>query len=132
MTATYNRPPARAPETKAAAPSAGPRLPSDSAERKTMPMATGVLDYFTDALADVAQISYKGNQKHNPGEPLHWSRGKSADHADCIMRHLAERGSFDAEGNRHSAQMVWRGLALLQEEIELERGIGISRGSTLE
>jgi hypothetical protein len=31
------------------------------------------LDYFPDALAAVAQISYQGNQKHNPGEPLHWA-----------------------------------------------------------
>jgi hypothetical protein len=108
-----------------------PRLPTDSTERKHLPLCTGLLDYFPDALAAVAEVSYWCNQKHNPGEPMHWSRGKSNDHADCAVRHLVERGTRDpATYNlRHSAMATWRTLALLQEEIEAERGLPPSRGS---
>lgn len=101
-----------------------------SNERKSYPMCTGVLDYFPDALAEVALISFNGNNKHNPGQPLHWARGKSMDHPDCAMRHLMERGGRDPEGNRHSAQLVWRALAILQEELEREKGLSCPRGAT--
>lgn len=93
-------------------------LPTDSAARKDLPMVRGVLDYFPGAIAAVAEVSRVGNDKHNPGEPLHWARGKSADHADCIVRHLMERGTKDYDGIRHSAHVAWRALALLQEELE--------------
>lgn len=105
-------------------------LPDDSAARKTYPMATGLLDYFPAALAEVAHISYLGNQKHNPGQELHWSRGKSNDHADCAIRHLAERGTRDDNGVRHTAQAAWRALAELQEELERE-GAPLARGARL-
>ncbi len=105
-------------------------LPYDSTERKNYPMVTGLLDYFPDALAAVAELSKYGNDKHNPGEPLHWARGKSMDHADCIVRHLVERGRKDPEGNLHSAQIAWRALALLQEELELAHGLAVPRGTT--
>lgn len=98
--------------------------------RKTYPLTTGVIDYFPDALAEVAHVSYLGNQKHNPGEPLHWARGKSMDHADCIGRHLIERGTFDPSGIRHTAQLAWRALALLQEELEAMDGLATPRGAT--
>jgi hypothetical protein len=93
-------------------------LPVDAAERKALPLAKGVVDYFPDALAAVAEVSRVGNDQHNPGQPLHWERSKSTDHADCIMRHLIERGQIDADGLRHSAKLAWRALALLQVEIE--------------
>lgn len=83
-------------------------------------MTTGVLDYFPDAIAEVARVSKAGNDQHNPGEPLHWAREKSTDHADCIARHLLERGTVDVDGQRHSAKMAWRALALLQTELEAE------------
>lgn len=95
-------------------------LPTDSAARKTIPIATGVLDYFPAALAAVAELSRIGNEKHNPGQDLHWSRGKSSDHADCILRHLAERGIIDTDGMSHSVKVAWRALALLQEELEAQ------------
>jgi len=93
-------------------------LPSEPKKRKDLPIARGVLDYFPDAIAAVAEVSRLGNEQHNPGEPLHWSREKSADHADCVARHLIERGTLDADGVRHSAKLAWRALALLQIEIE--------------
>jgi dATP/dGTP diphosphohydrolase len=104
-------------------------LPSDAKARKNIPLATGVLDYFPAALAAVAEVSKAGNDQHNPGEPLHWSRGKSNDHADTAVRHLLERGEIDTDGQRHTAKAAWRVLALLQIELE-EAGVApISRGS---
>jgi hypothetical protein len=93
-------------------------LPTDKQARKERPIARGVLDYFPDAIAEVAYVSYIGNRQHNPGEEMHWSRSKSADHADCTVRHLIERGQRDDDGLRHSAKAAWRALALLQTEIE--------------
>ena len=93
-------------------------LPSDSGSRKARPLARGFLDYFPAACAEVAHVSYIGNEQHNPGEPLHWAREKSKDHADCIVRHLVERGTVDTDGLKHSAKLAWRALALLQLECE--------------
>ena len=95
-------------------------LPSDPVVRKGMPITTGVLDYFPLALAEVAKVSKSGNDQHNPGQPLHWAKEKSTDHADCIPRHLIDRGRRDSDGMRHSAKLAWRALALLQTELEAE------------
>ena len=103
------------------APNRASTLPTDSALRKQFPVATGVLDYFPDALVAVAAVSYLGNEQHNPGEPVHWARGKSMDQDDTMIRHFLERGTLDTDGQRHSAKMAWRALAILQLEIEAER-----------
>lgn len=97
-------------------------LPMDAAKRKSIPLATGLIDYFPDALAAVAELSLIGGQQHNPGKPLFWDRSKSTDHGDCLMRHFLDRGTRDADGVRHSAKVAWRALALLQ--VELERAAG--------
>ncbi len=101
-------------------PVAGPGLPRDAAARKAVPIVTGVLDYFPDAIAAVAECSRIGNEQHNPGSPLHWDRAKSGDESDALGRHLLERGTRDRDGVRHSAKLAWRALALLQKEIEAE------------
>jgi hypothetical protein len=93
-------------------------LPDDPKERKRYPVASGFMDYFPDAIVAVARVSWEGNEQHNPGEPLHWARGKSMDQDDTIMRHFLERGGRDKDGQRHSAKLAWRALALLQLEIE--------------
>lgn len=93
-------------------------LPSDAQERKDTPIVSGVLDYFPDAIAEVARVSLAGNEQHNPGEPLHWAKEKSTDEADALVRHLMERGTFDTDGQRHSAKVAWRALALLQRELD--------------
>lgn len=98
-----------------------PRLPIEAAARKKIPIATGCVDYFPDALAAVAELSRIGNEQHNPGKPLFWDRTKSTDEADTLMRHFLERGTKDIDGVRHSAKVAWRALALLQKEIEAER-----------
>jgi hypothetical protein len=103
-------------------------LPTDSQERKEVPIARGFLDYFPAAVAEVARLSKAGNDKHNPGEDLHWARGKSMDHADCIMRHLTERGTVDTDGFLHEVKVAWRAMALLQEALEA-RGAPMPRGA---
>lgn len=105
-------------------------LPANREKRKNIPITTGCLDYFPNALAAVAEVSRVGNDQHNPGEPMHHARGKSTDHADCIVRHLFDRGTVDPEdGVRHSAKVAWRALALLQEELEREEGVPLARGA---
>lgn len=100
------------------------RLPTDATARKLAPICTGVLDYFPDAIADVARLSRIGNDQHNPGEPLHWARGKSMDQADCLLRHMLERGTVDVDGVLHDAKVAWRALAQLQLAIEAVRAAG--------
>lgn len=97
-----------------------PILTQDKAARKATPIATGVVDYFPRALAEIARVSKAGNDQHNPGQPLHWDKTKSTDHADCVARHLIERGTVDDDGMRHSAKLAWRALALLETELEAE------------
>lgn len=104
-------------------------LPTDANERKGIPLVTGVLDYFPAALAEIAKVSKAGNDQHNPGEPLHWERGKSHDHVDCLGRHLEERGTRDTDGQRHTAKAAWRILAELQLECERD-GAPPARGSS--
>lgn len=96
-------------------------LPTEAAARKAIPVYSGVVKYFPDALVAIAKVSKAGNDQHNPGQPLHWSRGKSDDHHDTALRHLIESGTVDTDGHRHSAKLAWRALAILQLEIEKER-----------
>jgi hypothetical protein len=97
-------------------------LPTDTEERNQLPMCDGLLDYFPLALAEVSRVSKVGNDQHNPGQDMHWARGKSKDHANKIIKHLVDRGLKDTDGLRHSAKVAWRALALLQEEMEQAGG----------
>lgn len=94
---------------------------SEHVKRKAEPIARGVLDYFPDAIRAVANVSFVCSEQHNPGEPMRWAKEKSSDHADCVARHLIDRGKLDHDGLRHTAKVAWRALALLQIEIESER-----------
>lgn len=98
---------------------------SESQRRKDTPIYSGVMRYFPDALEAVARLSKKANDKHNPGEPLGWSRGKSNDHGDCIARHqLTPEAMDDETGELHATAVAWRALAQLQllEEKRLGKG----------
>lgn len=95
-------------------------FPEDAKARKAIPICTGVLDYFPDALAEVARVSKAGNDQHNPGQPLHWDKKKSIGAGDEIVRHLVDRGKRDKDGQRHTAKLAWRALELLQREIDAE------------
>jgi len=82
-------------------------LPTDSNDRKNVPLFSGVLKYAPAALAGVARISKAGNDKHNPGEPLHHARGKSTDHADCVLRHAVDVADIEAAIIRVDEGLEW-------------------------
>jgi len=90
-------------------------ITQDSEKRKATPVFSGVLRYFPLAIAAVARVSKIGNDKHNPGEPLHWAREKSTDHGDCIVRHQLDFDQIDPGTDEyHAASVAWRALAQLQ------------------
>jgi hypothetical protein len=96
-------------------------IPTEAAARKAIPLYTGCLRYFPDALAAVAELSRIGNEQHNPGKPLFWDRSKSTDELDALVRHLMDAGTIDVDKVRHSTKVAWRALANLQKEIERDR-----------
>jgi hypothetical protein len=103
-----------------------PVLPTDSAMRKESPICTGFLRYFPRAAAYTSRISVLGNEKHNPGEPLHWAEGKSMDHPDCIARHLIEADTFDEDdGALHAGKLAWRALANLETVLKQRERDGL-------
>jgi hypothetical protein len=93
-----------------------PKLrPYTGAERKEMPMHAVIAYYFPDAIAAIARHSKKSNDKHNPGEPVHWARHKSTDHLECAQRHLATPDTIDGDtGEIELVGCAWRVLAALQ------------------
>lgn len=93
-------------------------VPAAATVRKQTPVATGVIDYFPDAMLAIARLSFVGNEQHNPGTALHWDRAKSGDESDALMRHFIQRGTVDNDGIRHTTKVAWRALALLQKELE--------------
>ncbi|CAN5950622.1 unnamed protein product [Sphagnum jensenii] len=88
-----------------------------------------VLEGDSKAQKPVSRVSKVGNDKHNPGQPLHWSRGKSTDHGDCIIRHQIQFNEIDQETNEyHAAAVAWRALAqlqLLEESKNVDLGLGV-------
>jgi len=117
-------------------------LGEDSSDRKNIPLHSGCYTYFAAALAGVARHSKIGNGKHNPGEPLHHSRGKSSDHADCIARHLMDIADMRARKVVHTEEetaallteanaLAWRALALSQELHEKFGGAPLAPGARL-
>lgn len=98
-------------------------------DRKACAMARGLFAYFPDALAMVARHSVRSNEKHNPGQPVHWAREKSTDHEDCIGRHslaVAVDPLSKDDGQYHIVCRAWRALAALQVWIEEQRAKGVS------
>lgn len=99
-------------------------LPTTDAERKALPLWTGVVMYFPDALLAVAAVSKAGNDQHNPGEPLHWQRDKSTDQMNTASRHMLDHSlgnRKDEDGTYHLAKAAWRLLAALQLAIEADQ-----------
>lgn len=91
---------------------------NEAQKRKDTPIFSGVLKYFPLAIAEVSRVSLAGNRQHHPNEPLHWDRSKSKDELDALTRHLMDAGTFDTDGQRHSAKVAWRALANLEKELE--------------
>jgi hypothetical protein len=99
--------------------------------RKMQPVGTIVRSYFPDALRAVAAVAFVGNEKHNPGEPLHWARGKSDDHDNAMLRHFIDGpdgwNREELKDGRmfellHAANAAWRALAELQLAVERADG----------
>ena len=93
-------------------------METNKEKRKQIPLYSGLIKYFPDALCEVARVSYIGSKQHHPDKDIHWDREKSTDDLDALMRHLMENGMHDIDGVRHSAKIAWRALAHLQKEIE--------------
>lgn len=102
-----------------------------AALRKMMPVGTVLKTYFPLARRAEAAVAWLGNEKHNPGEELHWARGKSDDHLDCLGRHMSESEDWDVtvlpDGRAfavlHAAQAAWRASALAQLKAEEYGGV---------
>ena len=95
------------------------KLPTNSKDRKDVPVFTGFMAYFPLAIVEVAKLSLASNEKHNPGQPLHWSKEISNDHADCLVRHQLEHNQVDpSDGFYHDVKVAWRAMAQLQIRLE--------------
>lgn len=88
--------------------------------RKGMPVYSGVLSYFPDALKEVAKCSLAGQKQHNQGNKLYWDKNKSFDNEDALVRHLIDhsKNAVDEDGVLHLAKVSWRALASLQIYLE--------------
>lgn len=124
-------------------------LPTDSAERKNYPLGRGFFNYFPAAIMRIANLSFRANERHNPGQPMHHARGKSTDHFDCILRHTMDAEDLKAEierttadGSRYAVnapiieayleeltQRAWRACAELQEACEKYAGAPLAPGA---
>lgn len=91
--------------------------------RKATPVYSGFLAYFPDAVCEVARLSYRGGQQHNPGQPMHWDRSKSGDERDAMARHIlgmAVAATLDEE-IEEATRVAWRAFANLQKLCERRR-----------
>lgn len=94
-------------------------LPTDAKARKAIPVWSGCIAYFPNALVAIAGLSQRANDQHNPGEPLHWAMEKSTDEQDAGMRHAIEplligASEYDADGTAHKVKKAWRACAELE------------------
>lgn len=101
-------------------------LPTDPKARKAIPIYSGFVRYFPDAMMAVAELSRIGNDQHNPGKPLHWDRSKSGDELDAQLRHLVDMASMGEDGKDtddvfHATKNAWRAMANLQKLLERKR-----------
>lgn len=92
-------------------------LPTDSQARKAIPIYSGFVRYFPDAMAAVAQLSMIANEKHSPGSTtLVWNKASAPDELDCLMRHMVDdvQEPYDQDDVLHATKVAWRGMANLQ------------------
>ena len=101
----------------------GTHYEKEEVNRKDIPVFSGVLKYFPDALKEVAKASLAGQKQHNPDKPLAWDRSKSGNEYDCLSRHLVDATveDYDTDGVLHLAKVAWRALAGLQKHLETNK-----------
>jgi hypothetical protein len=90
-------------------------------KRKDFPLYTGLLKFFPDALMEVSRTSKVSNDTHVGGDVMVWSRDKSSDHLDALMRHLKDYAcgeDLDSDGCYHLSKVIWRACAQLQMDLE--------------
>jgi hypothetical protein len=96
----------------------------DYATRKKWQLWTYLTEYFPKALMEELRVAIVGNDQHNPGEPLHWARGKSTDQMNTAMRHMWDHrfvSPKDTDGCYHLAKAIWRLKAELELQIERDQ-----------
>lgn len=89
--------------------------------RKGMPVSSGVLAYFPNALKEVSKVSVAGAEQHGQTrETMHWDRTKSTDNLDALSRHLIDhlQNPIDDDNQLHLAKVAWRALAALEVYLE--------------
>lgn len=99
-------------------------IPTDDAGRKRLQLWTFLMEYFPDTFLALVEVAIKGNEQHNPGQPLHWAREKSKDQMNTAFRHMFDYGRGvirDTDGQYHLAKAIWRLSAQLQLDIEKEQ-----------
>lgn len=105
-----------------------PFMSTDSATRKGMPVASGFLAYFPDAVMLASIVSLVGANKHCGGV-LKWDKSKSADEPDAEARHMLDmlRGLPPDPGLEalahlgHYASKLWRAAADCQRAADVAR-----------
>jgi hypothetical protein len=92
---------------------------NEAQRRKEIPVFSGVLKYFPNALKEVAKCSKAGNDQHHPDKPLHWDMNKSKDEYDALTRHLIDHtiDPIDTDGILHLTKVAWRALAGLERHL---------------
>ena len=88
-------------------------------ERKNIPVFSGVLKYFPNAIKEVSKCSKAGNDQHHPDKQLHWDMDKSKDEYDALTRHLIDHtiDPVDTDGILHLTKVAWRALAGLERHL---------------
>lgn len=99
-------------------------MDEEAKRRKGIPIYSGFIAYFPDAIEKIAELSRIGNDQHNPGKPLHWDRTKSQDELDALARHLKDHAKgliTDSDMVYHLTKVAWRSCAALQKLCEAEQ-----------
>lgn len=79
-----------------------------------VPILQGALEYFPNALREVAQVSYVGAQKYT------WKGWETVPdginrYGNALARHLLATDMYDVDtGCLHAAQVAWNALARLE------------------
>lgn len=114
-------------------------LPTDSKERKRIPLYSGFVRYFPAAIVGAAKVSELGRTQHGLSKLGH-DRSRSSDHPDCVLRHMMDAADAIAAFDRNersdssttelrdrvlmeASQAVWRVCAWSQELHERFGGV---------
>jgi len=106
----------------------------DKIRKSDWPIWDYMFGYFPKAWLEEVRVAVTGNKQHNPGQKLHWARGKSTDQLNTAFRHLFDYAKQkadgkivprDAKGMAVLAQSIWRLKAQLELDLEEEAKLAI-------